>query len=64
MESCYEIGRWMNENKLKFNEHKTEVLVCRPSCRRQGIPIDTLAVGDAHIQFSSAGKLFGVHLKS
>ena len=25
---CNEIGRWMNANKLKINEHMTEVPVC------------------------------------
>ena len=57
MESCCsEIGRGLNANKLKLNEHKTEVLVCGTSCRRKGVPVDTLAVGDACIQFSSTVK--------
>ena len=65
MESCCnEIGRWMNANKLKLNEHKTDVLVCGPPCRRESVPVDTLAVGDARIQFSCAVKLVGVHLES
>ena len=54
----------MNANKLKLKEHKTEVLVCGPSCRREGVPVNTLAVGDARIQFSSAVKSLGVHLES
>ena len=49
---------------LKLNEHKMEVLVCGPSGRRVGIPIETLADGDAHIQFSSTVKLLGAHLES
>ena len=57
MESCCnEIGRWMNANKLKFNEHKTEVLVCGPLSRREGVPVDMLAVGDVRIQFHSVFK--------
>ena len=60
MESCRnEIRRWINENQLKLNEHKTEVLVSGPSCEREGVPVDKLAVGDARIQFSSAVKLSG-----
>ena len=65
MESCCnEIGRWMNANKLKLNEHKTDVLVCGPPCRRESVPVDTLAVGDARIQFSSAVKLLKVRFES
>ena len=54
----------MHENKLKLNEHKTEVPVCGPSYRREGVPVDMLAVGDARIHFSSAVKLLGRHLES
>ena len=54
----------MSLNKLKLNEQKTEVLLCEPLCTSTGVPIDTLAVGDARIQFSSAVKLLGVNLES
>ena len=49
----------MNENRLKLNELKTEVLVCGPLCRREGVPVDTLAVSNARIQFLSAVNLLG-----
>ena len=49
----------MNENRLKLNELKTEVLVCAPLCRREGAPVDTLAVSNARIQFLSAVNLLG-----
>ena len=39
------------------------MLVCGPSCRRKGVSFDTLAVGDARIQFSSAMKLLKVRLE-
>ena len=54
----------MNENKLKLNEHKTEVPVPGPSYRREGVPVDIRAVGGTRIQFSSAVELLGVHLES
>ena len=59
---CNETGRWINA--MKLNEHKTEVLVCGQSFRREGVPVDKLAAGDARIQFSCAVKLVGVHLES
>ena len=39
----------MSANKLKFNQQKTEVFFCRPSCSKEGVPVDTLAVGDATV---------------
>ena len=43
----------MSANKLKFNQQKTEVFVCGPSCSREGVPVDKLAVGDATVPICS-----------
>ena len=40
------------------------MFVCGTSYGREGVPVDTLAVSNARIQFSSAVKLLGVHLES
>ena len=48
---------------MKLNEHKTEVLVCGQSFRREGVPVDKLAAGDARIQFSCAVKFLRVHFE-
>ena len=47
----------MSANKLKLNQQKTEVVVSGPSCIREGLPFDTLAVGDrgAHSRFRCSG---------
>ena len=59
-----EIKTWMNHNKLKLNDQKTEVLLCGPESRRKGVPVDSLSVGDACIPFSDAVKTLGVFLDS
>ena len=40
----------MNTNKLRLTEHKAEALVFGPSRRREGVPVDTHAVGDGRTQ--------------
>ena len=49
----------MSANKLKFNQQKTEVFVCRPSCSKEGVPVDTLAVGEARILFFKSNEVVG-----
>ena len=62
MESCCcETGRWMSANKLKLSQQKTEVVVSGPSCIRESVPFDTLAVGEARIHFLGAVELLGAH---
>ena len=46
MEDCIEdIRRWMNKNKLKLNEDKTEVLVILPSRQSHKTKIESLSIG-------------------
>ena len=52
------------QNKLELSEQKTEVLRCGPLCRREVVPVDTLEVWNARIQFSNSVTLHGVHLES
>ena len=63
MESCCdEIKLWMDRNKLKLNEDKTEVLLCGPVQRRERVPFASVQVGDACITFSDSVKTLGVVL--
>ena len=48
------------KTKLKFNEQKTEVLLCRPPSKRESVPVDSLLVGEASIPFSNVVKTLGV----
>ena len=51
-----------DEIKLKFNEQKTEIFLCRPPSRGGSVPVDSLLVGEASIPFSSVVKTLGVTL--
>ena len=50
------------KNKLKFNEQKTEVLLCGPPSRRESVPVGSFLVDEASILFSSVVKTLGVTL--
>ena len=41
---CLEIKKWMNQNKLKLNEQKTEALLCGPPSRRESVPVSCLLI--------------------
>ena len=62
MEDCIEdIRRWMNSNKLKLNEDKTEVLVILPSRQSHKVTIDSLSIGGCNVQPSKSVRNLGVH---
>ena len=50
------------KNKLKFNEQKTEVLLCGPPSGRESVPVGSFLVDEASILFSSVVKTLGVTL--
>ena len=52
----------MQENKLKQNDGKTEVLLCGPKQRRDKLTIKSIRVGDATIPFSEEVVTLGVRL--
>ena len=47
------------QNKLELSEQKTEVLGCVPLCRREGVPVDTLEVWNAHSVFKFSEVVWG-----
>ena len=51
-----------DEIKLKFNEQKTEIFLCRPPSRRESVPVDSLQAGEASSPLSSVVKTLGVTL--
>ena len=60
---CCQIKIWMTKNKLKLNEQKLiEVFLCRPSSRRETVPVHCLSVGEASISFSNVVKTLAVTL--
>ena len=61
---CSEIKVWMDKNRLKLNEDKTEVLLCGPPRRRECVPADSLCVGGSTVQFSDVVKTLGVYFDS
>jgi hypothetical protein len=61
-ECCLAIKSWMNTNKLKLNDQKTEALLCGPPQRRESCPRQCIQVGGATIPFASSVKSLGVVL--
>ena len=61
---CCEIKNWMDNNKLKLNETKTEVFLCGPKHRRDLIPVGNLNVAGANIPFTDHVKTLGVYFDS
>mgnify|MGYP003487436921 FL=1 len=59
---CLAVKHWMNCNKLKLNDSKTEALLCGTPQRRESCPSRSLLVGDATIEFSSCVKSLGVFI--
>ncbi len=61
---CNEIKSWMNENMLKLNEEKTQVMLVGPASRLAKVDHKKISVGQSDIIFSCSVKNLGVHLQS
>jgi len=59
---CLAVKQWMNCNRLKLNDSKTEALLCGTPQRGESCPSRSLLVGDATIEFSSCVKSLGVFI--
>jgi hypothetical protein len=59
---CTEIKNWMDKNRLKLNEDKTEVLLCGPPNRRKDVPVKSLQVAGVPIEFCEVVRTLGIHL--
>ena len=61
LEQCLnDVKNWMIDNKLKFNDDKTEVMLVNPKCYK--IEQDHLKIGDEKIFFSENAKNLGFNL--
>ena len=60
LESCiYDIRMWMQENKLKLNEDKTELLVITPSRQAEKVSLKSIEIGDSHVVKSGSARNLG-----
>ena len=65
LESAVEqVGSWMNDNRLKLNEEKTEFLVFSSKRHSADISIDSLTLGADTIRRVPVARNLGVHLDS
>ena len=55
-----EIGNWMNQNRLKLNEDKTEFLIVGTAKQRAKMLFDSIHVGDVDIKSSACVRNLGV----
>ena len=61
LEKCIlEVKDWMEKNKLKLNEEKTEVVLINP--KNYDVNISSLKIGDEDIIFNEKAKNLGVYL--
>ena len=57
-----DVKEWINKNKLKFNEKKTELLVGGDRTRLCQVKKDPLTFGPNAVSFQISAKYLGVHL--
>ena len=63
IEECFkDIKRWMNNNKLKLNDNKTEIMVCSTTSSQVYVDFDHLTLDDTDIPISQKAKNLGVIL--
>ena len=61
LEQCLnDVKNWMIDNKLKFNDDKTEVMLINPKC--YAIEQDHIKIGNEKIFFSENAKNLGFNL--
>ena len=64
-EKCIkEIKIWMNENRLKLNEDKTEVILCGNKTQICKVPENCIKINDQSIKFSLSVRNLGVFIDS
>ena len=62
---CRDIKTWMLENRLKLNDHKTEILLCRPASIQNAILTEHIQVGESdHLVSLCQGPWTGYCCKS
>ena len=59
-----QVGSWMNDNRLKLNEDKTEFLVFSSKRNSSTILIESLTLGEEIVQRVPVARNLGVHLDS
>ena len=57
---CTDIKTWVLENRLKLNDDKTEVLLCRPSSLQKAALIEHILVGELQINLSDSVRDLGL----
>ena len=57
-----DVKDWMNKNKLKLNEEKTELLVVGDGTRLCQVKKEPLTFGPNAVPFQTSGKYLVVHL--
>ena len=61
LENCLtSIRQWMNSNRLKMNDNKTEFMLCGSKAQLKKCQINNLTVGDSTIKASKSLKYLGV----
>ena len=60
MEECvYDVKSWMNDNKLKMNEEKTEVMLCDPKEKCESIS-NYICIENEQVQFTEKARNLGI----
>jgi hypothetical protein len=60
MEACvHDIRTWMQQNKLKLNDDKTELIVITSSRQTHKVSIKTIRIGDCDVHASTTAKNLG-----
>lgn len=60
MEECvYDVKSWMNDNKLKMNEEKTEVMLCDPKGKCESIS-NYICIENEQVQFTEKARNLGI----
>jgi len=57
-----EVAGWMNANKLKMNDEKTEIIAIGSKSKLQQVDVVSLTISECEIVFSDSVRNLGVHL--
>ena len=63
---CAAIKRWMDTNKLKLNDSKTEILLCGTKHQVSNVKLETVIVGDSSVKIEKSNSVrnLGVFLEN